>query len=53
LLNKFLVGTASDLAGEVIEVGPKVKNFKAGDKVVAMGNVLVRFWLYSFYLFSC
>lgn len=26
----------SDIAGEVVEVGPEVKNFKAGDKVVAM-----------------
>ncbi|XP_059441661.1 chloroplast envelope quinone oxidoreductase homolog [Corylus avellana] len=31
---------ASDVAGEVTEVGSKVENFKAGDKVVAMGNVL-------------
>ncbi|KAK1356043.1 chloroplast envelope quinone oxidoreductase-like [Heracleum sosnowskyi] len=27
---------ASDIAGEVVDVGSEVKNFKAGDKVVAM-----------------
>ena len=35
------LGTASDVAGEVMEVGPGVKNFKAGDKVVAVVNPLV------------
>lgn len=28
----------TDVAGEVVKVGPGVKNFKAGDKVVAMVN---------------
>ena len=32
------LGTASDVAGELVEVGPGVTNFKAGDKVVAMVN---------------
>lgn len=31
----FVVGKGSDVAGEVVEVGPGVKSFKAGDKVVA------------------
>ncbi|KAF8402145.1 hypothetical protein HHK36_013097 [Tetracentron sinense] len=30
-----LVGTVTDVAGEVVEIGSGVKNFKAGDKVVA------------------
>lgn len=29
-------GIATDVAGEVVEVGPGVKDFKAGDKVVAL-----------------
>lgn len=32
---------SSDVAGEVVEVGFEVKNFKAGDKVVAMLNTFV------------
>ena len=32
----ILVVTATDVAGEVVEVGSNVKSFKAGDKVVAM-----------------
>ncbi|KAL6009304.1 hypothetical protein ACLOJK_022533, partial [Asimina triloba] len=28
--------TVSDVAGEVVEVGPGVNKFKVGDKVVAM-----------------
>ncbi|WOH01938.1 hypothetical protein DCAR_0521324 [Daucus carota subsp. sativus] len=32
---------SSDIAGEVVEVGFEVKNFKAGDKVVAMLNAFV------------
>ena len=34
-------GIATDVAGEVVEVGPEVKNLKAGDKVVAFLNPLV------------
>ena len=37
----ILVVTATDVAGEVVEVGSNVKSFKAGDKVVAMLNTLV------------
>ena len=33
---KFPHIPTTDVAGEVVEVGPGVKNFKAGDKVVAM-----------------
>lgn len=36
-----LAGTVSDVAGEIVEVGPAVKSFKAGDKVVAMLNPFV------------
>lgn len=28
--------TVSDIAGEVVEVGPEVKSVKAGDKVVSI-----------------
>lgn len=35
LLIKFIVGAGTDVAGEVIEVGLGIKNFKASDKVVA------------------
>lgn len=46
----LLVGIGTDVAGEVVEVGPEVKNFKAGDKVVAMVNPLVSFyWHISFF----
>lgn len=30
-----MVGAASDIAGEVVEVGTGVTKFKAGDKVVS------------------
>lgn len=33
--------TGADAAGEVIDVGPGVSSFKAGDKVVAMLNFMV------------
>ncbi|KAK6780295.1 hypothetical protein RDI58_022479 [Solanum bulbocastanum] len=36
----ILVVTSIDVGGEVVEVGSNVKSFKAGDKVVAMLNVL-------------
>lgn len=39
---------ATDVAGEVLEVGPEVKNFKSGDKVVAVLSHLVRAHLFSF-----
>ncbi|KAJ0791369.1 putative NADPH:quinone reductase [Helianthus annuus] len=35
LPRKFPFIPLSDVAGEVVEVGPGVKNFKAGDKIVA------------------
>ncbi|TXG59363.1 hypothetical protein EZV62_013936 [Acer yangbiense] len=40
LLHSLLVdlGTALDVAGEVVRLGSDVKNFKTGDKVVAMLN---------------
>ena len=40
-----MVGTGTDIAGEVVEVGSGVKNFKAGDKVVAMLSHFVSFIL--------
>lgn len=36
---KFPCIPATDVAGEVLDVGPGIKNFKVGDKVVAMLNV--------------
>lgn len=41
LLSLCLHFTASDVAGEVAKVGPAVKKFKPGDKVVATLNILV------------
>lgn len=40
LPSKFPFIPATDVAGEVVEVGPGVKNFKSGDKVVAVLNHL-------------
>ncbi|KAL5562167.1 hypothetical protein UlMin_031914 [Ulmus minor] len=40
LPRKFPLIPCNDVAGEVVEVGSDVKNFKAGDKVVAMTNAL-------------
>ncbi|KAK4408695.1 Chloroplast envelope quinone oxidoreductase [Sesamum angolense] len=37
---KFPFIPTTDVAGEVVEVGPGIKNFKRGDKVVAMLNSL-------------
>ena len=37
----FCGTTVSDVAGEVVETGPEVKNLKAGDKVVAMLSIFV------------
>ncbi|KAL0436702.1 UNVERIFIED_CONTAM: Quinone-oxidoreductase QR1, chloroplastic [Sesamum radiatum] len=37
---KFPFIPTTDVAGEVVEVGPGIKNFKPGDKVVAMLNTL-------------
>ncbi|KAL0460449.1 UNVERIFIED_CONTAM: Chloroplast envelope quinone oxidoreductase [Sesamum latifolium] len=37
---KFPFIPTTDVAGEVVEVGPGTKNFKPGDKVVAMLNTL-------------
>ena len=36
------------MAGEVVQVGPVVKSFKAGDKVVAVLSYAVRTHSYSF-----
>lgn len=40
LPRKFPFVPATDVAGEVVHVGPGVKSFKAGDKVVAVLNTL-------------
>lgn len=42
----FLGETVADVAGEVIELGSAVSNFKVGDKVVAMLNFQVSELLY-------
>ena len=43
----FFVGTGTDVAGEVVDVGSGVKNVKPGDKVIAMLGFAVK----SSYLF--
>ena len=45
---KCFVRTATDVAGEIIEVGSEVKNFKAGDNVVAILNHFVSAHWFSF-----
>ena len=42
----FFVGAGTDVAGEVADVGSGVKNFKAGDKVVAMLNFAVKYSIF-------
>ena len=44
----FVVGKVTDVAGEVVEVGPGVKSFKAGDKVLAYLTIAVSTHFYSF-----
>ena len=39
----LMVRAGTDVAGEVVEVGSGVKNFKAGDKVVAYLRQFVSF----------
>lgn len=39
----IFVGTVTDVAGEVVELGSDVKKFKAGDKVVAKLQDMVCF----------
>ena len=43
--------TATDVAGEVVEVGLGVENFKPGDKVIASLNVGVSFHLQLHFIF--
>jgi len=43
-----MLGTATDIAGEVVEVGSGVNNFKAGDKVVAILSHIVSI-IFHFY----
>ncbi|KAF3947070.1 hypothetical protein CMV_026746 [Castanea mollissima] len=45
---KFPHIPGTDVAGEVVEVGPGVKSFKVGDKVVAVNSLAVRTHSYSF-----
>lgn len=37
----ILVSTVTDIAGEIVDLGSDVKNFKTGDKVVAKLNDVV------------
>jgi threonine dehydrogenase-like Zn-dependent dehydrogenase len=53
LAEETFVATGTDVAGEVVEVGPGVTNFKTGDKVVAvLTHCLVSahsiFWCFLF-----
>jgi Zn-dependent alcohol dehydrogenase len=53
LAEETFVATGTDVAGEVVEVGPGVTNFKTGDKVVTiLTHCLVSahliFWCFSF-----
>lgn len=41
MLTIVVDGTASDIAGEVVGVGPGVEAFKIGDKVVSMLSTMV------------
>ena len=45
--------SGTDVAGEVVEVGPQVKDFKAGDKVIALltHQVLIFLFLLRVYLY--
>lgn len=45
LLVVFFMGTGSDIAGEVVELGPGVVKFQRGDKIVAMLGSAVSFFL--------
>jgi NADPH:quinone reductase-like Zn-dependent oxidoreductase len=49
----FFVGAGTDVAGEVADVGSGVKNFKAGDKVVAMLNFAVKYSIFLSFLWFC
>ena len=55
LAEETFVTTGTDVAGEVVEVGPGVTNFKTGDKVVAILSHLVSahsiFWCFYISLF--
>lgn len=53
LPRKFPFIPVTDVAGEVVEFGSDVKNFKAGDKVVAKldNTVTFMFFFYSVALF--
>ena len=53
LAEETFVATGTDVAGEVVEVGPGVTNFKTGDKVVAilshcLVSALSIFWCFLF-----